>query len=195
MTVIVGIMVLRTAYVMYAGADLLAWDNDIRKNIFLRLDSLGIGVAFAYIYLYRRRLFNILSGKKSLLAGGAGLMTILLLYELYEGFLETFFAKSIMFDVVSICWGLVLCFCFHIRMQNTWAVCFFTTVSKISYSVYLVHLPVFVVAAAYTAQLPNIWMRGLVCLGSYGGVMTLAYVLYRYYEQPAMHLRDRFSGR
>ena len=62
-TVIVGIMVLRTAYVMYAGVDLLAWDNDIRKNIFLRLDSLGIGVAFAYIYLYRRRLFNILSGK------------------------------------------------------------------------------------------------------------------------------------
>lgn len=194
-TVIVGIMVLRTAYVMYAGGDLLAWDNYIRKNIFLRLDSLGIGVAFAYIYLYRRRLFNILSGKKSLLAGGAGLMTILLLYELYEGFLETFFAKSIMFDVVSICWGLVLCFCFHIRMQNTWAVWFFTTVSKISYSVYLVHLPVFVVAASYTAQLPNIWMRGLVCLGSYGVVMMLAYVLYRYYEQPAMQLRDRFSGR
>ena len=43
-------------------------------------------------------------------------MMILLLYELYEGFLETFFAKSIMFDVVSICWGLVLCFCFHIKI-------------------------------------------------------------------------------
>lgn len=191
--VILGIMLIRTAYVMYAGADMLEWDTCIRKNVFLRLDSLGIGVAFAYIYLYRRKLFNTLSGKKSLCAGLTGLTAVMLLYWLYDGFLNTIFAKTIMFDVVSLCWGLVLCFCFHIRLKNRFSVKVFTIVSQISYSVYLVHLPVFVLAATYTSNLPAIWMRSAVCLASYVFVFGLAYLLYRYYEQPVMQLREKFS--
>lgn len=192
-TIILGIMLLRTIYVLYTGMDALAWDNDIRKNIFLRLDSLGIGVAFAYIYLYCRSMFKKLSEKKFLWIGMLGLTAILLLYELHDNFLNTFFAKTIMFDIVSICWGLVLCFCFHIRLKNSLAVWMFTTISKISYSVYLVHLPIFVLAASYTSRLPSIWMRTVILFGSYGFVMVVAYLLYKYYEQPVMQLRDRFS--
>lgn len=68
-----------------------------------------------------------------------------------------------------------------------------TLVSKISYSLYLIHLPIVVYAASYTGDLELLSYRVCVYLITWITMIVVAYAMYRYYEYPMMCLRDKLN--
>ncbi len=189
---ILAVLLARILYVAFTGADNLNWDWDVRRNTFLRLDSLGIGVLLAYIYLYKEKWFHHAHQKMALLLGTAFIAVIAFLYFGDKSFVEGFFAKTIMFDLVSIAMGLILCYAYHITTSNHVIHWTFTTISKISYAVYLIHFPIFMAVADYTEEVPSLFSKCLLALAACAISFVLSYVVHKYYEYPMMCLRERF---
>mgnify|MGYP003310154612 CR=1 FL=1 len=193
LALVIVIVAARFIYVLCSG-DGLQWDYGVRKNIFLRMDALGIGVLLAYISLYRETWFSKLSSKYNLLIGASGVAAIALMYVSSQSFVEGVFAKTIMFDVITISWGLVMCYLYHVKVNNNLLIKIFTNVSKISYSLYLVHFPIFICAAWYTNNIDNLCTKSVICLSAWIMAFMIAYVTYTFYEFPIMNLRDRIKS-
>ena len=189
---ILAVLLARILYVAFTGTDNLNWDWDVRRNTFLRLDSLGIGVLLAYIYLYKEKWFHHAHQKMALLLGTAFIAIIACLYFGDKSFVEGFFAKTIMFDLVSIAMGLILCYAYHITTNNHVIHWIFTTISKISYAIYLIHFPIFMAVADYTEEVPSLFSKFLLALAACAIAFVLSYAVHKYYEYPMMCLRERF---
>lgn len=192
LAVVILVMLIRCAYVLYSGDD-LQWEYGVRKNIFLRMDALGIGVLLAYISLYREKWFSKLSSIYNLLIGVSGVAIIVCIYMSSRSVVEGVFAKTVMFDIITISWGLVMCYLYHVKIQNNLVIKVFTGISKISYSLYLVHFPIFIYATWYTSNIDNLLIKSVICLIAWITAFMIAYVTYKFYEFPMMNLRDRIK--
>lgn len=116
--VIILVMSIRIIYVLYVGDDNLMWDSDIRKNTFLRLDSLGTGVMFAYLFEKKNTIFDVFSSKKALIFGLCGIIVNMLIYVNDRAFVESLYAKTILFNIVTISWGAVMCYSYNIKIEQ-----------------------------------------------------------------------------
>ncbi|MEE1361907.1 MAG: acyltransferase [Selenomonadaceae bacterium] len=192
LAVVTLVVVIRCVYVLYSGDD-LQWDYGVRKNIFLRMDALGIGVLLAYISLYREKWFSKLSSVYNLFIGVSGVAIIACIYMSSRSVVEGVFAKTVMFDMITISWGLVMCYLYHVKIQNNLVIKVFTGISKISYSLYLVHFPIFIYATWYTSNIDNLLIKSVICLIAWITAFMIAYVTYKFYEFPMMNLRDRIK--
>lgn len=192
LAIVIIIAVARFVYVMCNGDD-LQWDYNLRKNVFLRMDALGIGVLLAYISLYRERWFSKLSSIYVLLIGVISVCIVACICLSSQSAIESFFAKTIMFDIVTVSWGLVMCYLYHVEVKNNLVIKVFTGISKISYSLYLVHFPIFIYAAWYTGDIDDLLTKSVICISAWILAFIISFVIHTFYEFPIMNLRDRIK--
>jgi peptidoglycan/LPS O-acetylase OafA/YrhL len=179
-----------------------SWDDGIRKQVPLRMDSLVIGVLLAGARAYHPHLYARLTGGAAVLLSAAALVALTLYWQtgLAGGYRasESFFARTGMFDVVSIAFAVLIG-----ALERGWT--HSATVltrpieelSRVSYSVYLVHFDAFLFTREHAlwdtpvlrvVPLSPPAVSALVALALTALVAT---ALYCAVERPFMALRDR----
>lgn len=177
------------------------WDNDFRKQVPLRLDTVLFGVLLAWIKIHRADIYARLGTWPVFLICAAGLWGLAGTYNMSlfapEG---NVFIKGLGFSLVDACFAVSLSFLdvnvtVRARLQpSTIAgrVCLYG--SRYAYSLYLVHLSVFVFflqrMGDVSPLLGTVWY-----LAALGASVAVAVLLYHTVEKPFMDMRSRFSLR
>lgn len=171
------------------------FDYGIRKQIFLRLDSLTIGVLFAGMRYYYRAIYDrLIQNRKLVLA--VSLVALFLIecylsFNTHNHFNNSFFARVMLFPLISLCCGFFMISLENIKIKNTYSK-YITTISLTSYALYLVHLQIFLIFANFftPSHIVTSAMFGFLAI-----VLTFgfSFALYRYYELPIMKFRDKIT--
>ena len=177
-------------------------DAGIRKVVVFRLDAVMYGVLISCFNYYYRTALNKL--KNYLLATGL-LGIVILSYLITDPGINLvnsanssvrFVSDAFLYLLIPLCFSLCLPFANNIRaIRNKYISGFFTHISKISYSMYLVHYSlVFIPFFCYMKPV-SLYAAALYYTLYWSIVIVLSSALYRYFEYPVMKLRDRFSSR
>src|SRR2546423_9974434 len=177
------------------------WDVELRMVVIYRFDALMIGILGAWLSIRFQRTWL----RSAFLCALGGLILLLAMYltllKIGNGHLrfgdDNYFARTFRFTLVSLGFGLLLPWAsgWKLAREN------FTSaaVRKIalwSYSLYLVHLPVFVLLSRAGLG-PDYPMPVAKALTSFalqiGGAILLSVLLYRFFEAPCTRLREKAS--
>ena len=165
--------------------------TDVRKNIFLRFDSLLIGIMVAYIQNYHRRIFNALGDKRVFVSSIFFMMAMVAWYynKGDSGLNIDFFSKSFMFPITSILLSMIMIyFYFHIKKESIISI----YGSRLAYSIYLIHFLFLDFFIKFSHKYKNPYLSICFLLSFLCLTILVSYALYRYYELPMMNLRERF---
>ena len=161
--------------------------TNIQKVVIYRLDSIALGILAAFI----RRWYPVFWKKSRNISFITGLVACYVI--LYIHFPPNlFFTKVFRIFIESFCCFLLLPKFDSIRKGPKIFVGFFTHISLISYSMYLLNLAL--ISEVIYANFPPHGPRS--AWGLYGIywiiVLASSTLLYKYYEKPMMDLRDKF---
>ena len=187
------------ARLVAAGDPSKTWDQELRMVVIYRFDALMIGMLSAWLSIRfskawsRRAFFCAIGGFVLLLA------MYLTLWKIENGYLQfgddNYFARTFRFTLVSLGFALLLPWAsgWKLARENFGSV----AVRKIalwSYSLYLVHLPVFVLISRAGLG-PDHPMPLAKALSSFalqiGAALFLSALLYRFFEAPCTRLREK----
>jgi peptidoglycan/LPS O-acetylase OafA/YrhL len=177
------------------------WEEELRMVVIYRFDALMIGMLGAWCSIRFPRAWS-RSAFLYALSGLALLLTMYLtLWKIENGHLafgdDNYFARTFRFTLVSLGFGLLLPWAsaWKLARENFGS----TAVRKIalwSYSLYLVHLPVFLLVSRAGLG-PDHPMSLAKALGSFalqiGGAILLSALLYRFFEAPCTRLREKVA--
>ncbi|NPA45434.1 MAG: acyltransferase [Chlorobi bacterium] len=177
------------AYIVYIHPD-LTW-TDIRKNIFLRFDSLIVGVFFAYLKNYKPDFFSLFAKKNIFFI--AILFLILLSvwywYKLQPGLDKDFFSKAFMFQITSIVLSSIMIYLYFNFKSNS-KIWYYGAIY--SYSIYLMHflflLPFIKLAHYYHSVLLSFLILFVFLII----LIVLARFIYNYIESPVLKKRPQY---
>jgi len=175
-------------------------DSGIRKIVAFRLDAVMYGVLIAYFNTYYatalKKIKNYL-----LLISIAGIIFIFYLItdtsiNITDATNHTirFAGDAFLYLFIPLFFSLCLPFAYNIKtFKNKFASAFFGHISKISYSMYLVHY-----SLVYITFFTNVKPFSLHTTAAYYAlywtiVIVLSSLLYKYFESPVMKFRDRFG--
>ena len=182
----------------------LKWNIQTRDHVFLRMDSLMIGVMLGGFRAYHRALYQRIARYRAFLFAlglGGVLATAAWLFTAIrnETVNQSVLMRTVFFVPLSISIALLL---FSLESSDRvnlrwaskrWAIVV-RFISLTSYSLYLIHLSVF----------EPLWKRNFVTKGVWESVgwMSLALamsgilatLMYLYFEKPVLRLRDRLTG-
>jgi peptidoglycan/LPS O-acetylase OafA/YrhL len=174
-----------------------SWNNVLRKAIICREDSIAYGVLGAYLYQFKASFFHKpklwlnLLGLMMLVAGAAIFIVEIANDYYYKVGDVSFFSKTFLFSLVSIGTLLLLPFFYHVKCRYKIFSLPITFISKISYSLYLVHL--FVEHAAQKILRGNDLQMILLRLLFFIVISTLlSSITYKFIEEKFLLVRDRF---
>lgn len=175
--------------------DIYTWDLYFRKQVITRMDSLMTGVLAACCCVYYPRIFNY--KKKYFFAAGILLLVcnkVLEVSHLAEwGIYQTVW----MFSVNAVATVFLLPFLYAVKTGRGKLYHIITTVSVLSYSMYLLNLALVQLWILPRLKLEELLAVRTVYLVKYGLfwalTLFLSYLLYTYFEKPVMNLRNRFS--
>lgn len=196
---IIGIIILVNFYKIYRIQayniqDFVSWGNIIAKQVLTRLDSIMIGVLGAYLFKYHQKPWN--TYKTALFYTGIALI-------LYPQIHQILFANDSIFrnyfSLLSISFGslFLLPQLSSIHQGQGKIYQFFTTLSSISYSLYLVHFTLveWIVLPALMKQMPFAFTLDVDALVRYSLYwiisIALSYILYRFFEKPVLNIREK----
>lgn len=160
------------------------WGNEIRKVVLLRLDSIIIGVLFAWFKFYYIKKF--VNWRIWLLV--FGLLLNILNRVFFEDF-ETGFTQWSYLVINGFAMAMLLPFFDSIKTGAGPIYKFFTYVSIVSYAMYVMHFSVvlgMLVKHVDVAQPLNAWAS---YAAYWVATILLSHVLYKYYEKPMTDLR------
>jgi peptidoglycan/LPS O-acetylase OafA/YrhL len=160
----------------------------IRKIAIFRLDAIMTGV-FAYIVLRWIRPGH----RPALLAAGLVMLAFsVAILARPQGELDhSFFARTLLFNVLQLSIATLLVWGFQ-RVDLPGVAGGITALSKWSYSLYLVNLPVIIVIHSYWPLERGMALATIASAALYGGIcIGLAAGLYHYFERPILSWRDR----
>lgn len=170
------------------------WDFGVRKQIFLRLDSILTGVLIAGISIYYKKFYDSLKTSYLYVISIAGIFLCgyYYVFELEAGkeiINSSFFGRTFLFSFVSLFFGLLIVALEKTNFTISRVGKLFNFISVTSYSVYLVHYELFI----YLNQFNTLSWRWSTTLLVVSLILTyiISYFLYKYYEIPFMNLRDR----
>jgi peptidoglycan/LPS O-acetylase OafA/YrhL len=179
--------------------NLFVWDAQFRKQVVTRLDSIIYGVLGAYVAHYHPGAW--VRRRGLLLAAG---LALLLLHKVTMFFQMQALADHALyysvFSFVVVSLGTLLLLPWLSQLQRGHGAFYrvVTLISLISYSMYLVHLSLVQrILVPWSLQLlPPLSGSGQVIV-HYGlywlYTVALSVLIYRYFELPAMNLRERFA--
>ncbi|MBL7900755.1 MAG: acyltransferase [Bacteroidia bacterium] len=157
------------------------WDLYYRKLVSTRLDAMGFGLLAAYLKYYVPRLWNYRSGL-FFLTGVSGLFLLTYFSDaIHEHYA---FSRTLYFSLSAF---LVLLLIPQLDQLNHEPFAFkpFAFISRISYSMYLLHLPLYQILFNHfdtSNPVLSMFMYGFYWVLTIG----LSYIVYRYYEKPFM---------
>jgi peptidoglycan/LPS O-acetylase OafA/YrhL len=191
----------RIAFVVIANP---TWDPGVRQHIFLRMDSLMIGVLLGGLRASRRDSYQRLAEHRRLLAlvGTAGIAAAAawLFVEIDRARLqESFLMRTVFFDWLSVSVAAVIVALESSPTVNVrWAPRRWASavrfVSLSSYSLYLIHLSAFAPFQLLNARTRSPSFAVLWTLGALTVSFALGGAMYRWFERPVLRLRDRWTG-
>jgi peptidoglycan/LPS O-acetylase OafA/YrhL len=175
------------------------WSEDLRMVVIYRFDALMIGMIAAWLSIRFEKFWL----RSTFLCAFSGLVLLLAMYatlwKLENGHLafgdDDFFARTFRFTFVSVGFALLLPWASAWKLSRENAAS--ASVRKIalwSYSLYLVHLPVFALIsrAGLGADAPMPLPKALLSFVlQLGGAILLSASLYRFFEAPCTRLRER----
>jgi peptidoglycan/LPS O-acetylase OafA/YrhL len=169
----------------------------IRNMTFIRLDAIGYGVLMSYFFGYNLALRT---AKKMFVICGLAIIFLTLVYylgthpafffykanRLYKGFADCFF-----YSLIPILFSLMLPYASYIKkFSNAKFNDFIEITSKISYSLYLIHLLVLdqiIKPLKITSPIGSI----VFFIAYFVICYVLSFLLFKYFEMPITNLRDR----
>jgi len=189
--IILSIILIRLIYVYIANP---TFDFGVRKNIFLRLDSLLIGVMFAILKQKYKFLYKKISSKYYLAISLIFLITFYVFYVyLMMNLGIEFFDKSVFFRVFS--WPLIsfMLIVFVSYLENNRFIndflknkkiiyAFFTKLSAVSFSMFLIHYEIY----GYFENNPKYSNIILSIIISTTIIVALSFLLYNFVEKPIL---------
>lgn len=171
------------------------WDSLFRKQVVTRLDSIIYGVIAAFLYKYNNKLWNSFKEIKIIL--GIFIIIISRYIELNFEHFPIIYHAVFSFIFISIGWVLMFPYVMSIDFKNinTYIFKFFTIMSLISYSLYLIHLSVvknLMVIPLSNNFKDNLAVKFLISYSLYWLLsILLSLITYKYYELPILKFRDR----
>jgi len=188
--IILYILLITGIRIWYVYEPVADYDLLVRKRMPFRLDSIIWGVTIAWLSLNYTQLFR----KYSSLLAVAGLILVAAgIYVLFCWQSSTthhlsFFNRVFLFNYYDL--GLALCLPIMVRVKTISSPLLFrsiTITSLISYSMYLLHIPVINLCSSITEKglllFSMIWVLTFVC----------SYLSYTFIEKPVLMLRDKRS--
>ncbi|MGY3551019.1 peptidoglycan/LPS O-acetylase OafA/YrhL [Bradyrhizobium sp. USDA 4472] len=163
-------------------------ETGIRKVAIFRLDAIMTGV-FAYIAIKWIRP----SHKPALLMAGLLVLgfSIVILAKPQAELDHSFFARTVLFNLLQLSVALLIIAGVG-RIQLPYGTASVTALSKWSYSLYLVNLPVIIVIHSLWRLQPHASVATLMSAVLYASIcLILAAGLYHYFERPILSWRDR----
>jgi peptidoglycan/LPS O-acetylase OafA/YrhL len=158
------------------------WDLYYRKLVSTRLDAMGFGLLAAYLKYYAPRLWNYRSGLFFLI-GVIGLF--LLTYFSNAIHNHYVFSRTLYFSLSAFLVLLLLPQLDQLK-HEPFAFKPFAFISRISYSIYLLHLPLYQIFFKYF-DTSNAALT-LLMYGLYWALtLGLSYLIYRYFEKPFLN--------
>lgn len=176
--------------------DINEWDCILRRQVSTRLDSIMFGVLAAALQI---RFENFWSNRKLVLFIFGFL--VLILHQITQPFLTNNFGIYecvFSFSLNSIGVVLILPLLSEIKTGSGIFFRFFTYISLISYSLYLINLTLVNFCIIQKIPWPSLfendlWIAILQPTGYWMISIFLSILLYKYFELPIMNLRDRIA--
>jgi peptidoglycan/LPS O-acetylase OafA/YrhL len=176
-------------------------DEGIRKVVIFRLDAVMYGVIFACLNYYKPRMLDRV--RKPLfrlsIICAAVLYFFVVRYELaYRAQVNETFrfcSNAFLYTLIPLIFSLSLPYASVVTQLGSRLLSRVVGhISKISYSMYLVHFSLFV-PALYAIRISSAAVGILWYLAYWLLVVVLSSLLYRFFEAPVMQLRERFTSR
>lgn len=165
------------------------WDKRLRTVVVYRLDSIMMGMLFAWVAFYYERFFK--QQRFLLLVLG---LAINLLNRTFNAGLDSAFSESFFLVINGLSMAMTLPFFAHWRQAKGLLAQFITYISVISYAMYLVHFSL-VLNPMYRfldfGNNPNTWWYFGLFIGA---TFFLSHLLYKYFEKPMTDLRKVKKG-
>lgn len=160
----------------------LSFDLYFRKLVLTRLDTIGFGLLGAYIHWYHNDFWK----KSKNIFFILGLIALIFLTTVTKQ--DMLFLKTYYFSLIGLSILLLLPKIESIKNEK---IPFkpFQFVSKISYSMYLIHLPLIQITSK-VFSFSNKYEAILIYIIFWIFLLLLSYLVYRFYERPLMNLRD-----
>ncbi|MCY1662997.1 acyltransferase family protein [Chryseobacterium sp. SL1] len=175
--------------------------QETRGVVIYRLDTMVIGVFMSYFYKYHKALLY--RNRKTLFFSGLLLFAVLFIvfmvsllpeFNLKDNYWVEKFYKILILDLFGISFALLIPLSLSVNTtKNRFLDRTVTTISLISYSLYLVHFSILDVLIF--SRFPNeTEFSSVVIYVSYLAVaFGLSYIVYKYFEIPMTKLRDKIS--
>ena len=165
-------------------SETLNTDLYFRKLVLTRLDTIGFGILAAYINFYYSNFWK--KNKNILFIIG---MTIMITLLINKNQLSTFFNQTIYFSISSLSITLIIPKLSQLKSGSVFSKPI-KYLSKISYSMYLVNLPVFFILNNSNLIQDFPLVRFLLY---WIFVILISDLIFRFYESPIMHLREKIN--
>jgi peptidoglycan/LPS O-acetylase OafA/YrhL len=172
--------------------------EQVRKNIPLRFDSLLLGVLVAVLKLHIPALYRKIAKTRIVIRSIIALMIVGGMYSylyLTDSINNSVIFTSLSFFAISFFTaGMIPYLDANTKleaffMKNSKFTKIVTTLSLISYPLYLTHLPIFIlIMKRCPVGIPPIFQFVLASMTA----IAVAYGIYRYFEAPVMKIRERY---
>ncbi|MBK7966574.1 MAG: acyltransferase [Bacteroidetes bacterium] len=162
------------------------YDVRFRKIVLGRFDSLSVGLLAIWVKFYYLELWD--KFRIHLFILGIILITFLVNYPSNS---NTFYKQIINLSLTPVAAACLLPFAANLKTNSARIRSFFTEISKISYSMYLVNLALGAEIIMHNFPPKNSVESILLYLLYWAWVIVVSKIIYKYYELPIMKLRDR----
>lgn len=176
----------------------LDYDELVRKIVIFRFDSIAIGAFCAWIFTFKNELF--FRYKNVLMTIGllSICILIILFYQIYENNYALYLQNHYINILVNYCFSVCCSISFAISFpfvynynSKKYFQSFFTLTSKLSYSMYLIHLPVYLILYYYPKRFPDNPINSIVYILIYFVIIyAISYFLYHNFEKYFLKYRD-----
>ncbi|MEK5321902.1 acyltransferase family protein [Paenibacillus sp. SEL3] len=195
--ILLFINILRIVYVINYDP---SWDQGVRKQIPIRLDSLLIGVLLASVKFYWVKFYTKVARGKIYLIASLIILYYFGMQFVYDGITQntinnSFYSRTLLFFVVSLSCAVIIAYFEQSKVNRTSSSVFrkvITFLSKISYSIYLVHFPIFKFLSVVLESHNSIVVKFSLLFCSLILTLIIATVLYYCIEIPFLKLRDKY---
>lgn len=168
--------------IQFQSSPNLDFDLYFRKLVLTRIDTIGFGLLGAYIHSYHL----VFWGKRKNIFFVFGLT--LLVFLTTTDIQNVFFQKTFFFSLIGLSILLILPKLESIKNEKIPLKPFQFT-SKISYSIYLIHMPLIqITSKAFTFS--NKFDAILIYILFWIVLLAISNFVYRFYERPLMNIRD-----
>lgn len=190
LVVAVAVILLSLLVRALVAGSVASWDEEIRKVVFLRFDTLMVGVLLAWVYARRPHWLKV----RGLAAGLAAVFVASAIYfaSTPDAVLNaSWFAKTLYLTLAPVgCAGVLL-----IGIERTlphWLAAAGSFVARISYSAYLVNIPVATALVHLFGCCDNpVFGNFALWLAFMGLTLAISHLVYEAYEKRFNALRDR----